>query len=174
MRKTIIENFKVGDIVKCINDSFTLEETIVSKKMSLTYLAEKLNLTLYKFKQNLKNPENFKIYHLRILCRYLEISEYEGLQIYFNKRWNNDIKFNFPKKNEEYIVADINEEKNGIILRDLKHTYLFQNKKLYFDESRFIGVKIKVVYKNFLGVGGTRIKNIGDINNLDDIKLKNY
>jgi len=62
-----------------------LKEKLIEQGIILVWLAERIGLsrpTLYKY---LKRPDVFKVKHVRKICKYLDMTEREGMINYFKQ-----------------------------------------------------------------------------------------
>lgn len=61
----------------------TLKDKLKEQRISIMWLAERIGVsrpTLYKY---LDSPDEFKIKHLRRICKYLDMTERDALINYF-------------------------------------------------------------------------------------------
>lgn len=153
--------FKIGDKVICKSNSFNLKGVFNDKKVPISLISKELNISTYLLKKYLDNPLLFKISQLKTICTCFKIDYNEAIKIYLKENDNIVIHSSNLTIGNEYTVIDVSEDKLRIRLSELHKKEKSKNQN-FLNNWRFYGVKVKIPYRNFLGVGMYKTKNIYD------------
>jgi len=153
------DDFKVGDKVIYSVNSKNLKDIFNNEKFSLKHICKVLSMSLPNLKKHLNKPELFKEKQLDKLGELLSLSKKE-LNNYFSSKVGSKIKgFRGLKVGEEFTISGVSEDGTKVSIKEDVSNKSSTKTTTYYNYWRFEGVKIKVVYRNFLGAGGYRIKN---------------